>query len=177
MTTKFKTSQKGIDLIKHFESLHDGDLTQIGLQPKKDPSGYWTEGYGHLMTYQGRPLKDEEDKELAYSISTIKTEDQAERQLKIDVEEVDFEINKLNLSILQNQFDALVSFAYNVGVYAFKNSTLLKMIQNKIWSDDNLIRDEFLKWKYSDGEELKGLYLRRKSEAKLFIKNELKFYN
>jgi lysozyme len=177
MTTNFKTSQNGIEIIKRYESLHDGDLSQIGLQPKKDPSGYWTEGYGHLMIYKGKPIKGDKNKELAYSISTIKTEEQAEKQLKIDIEEVEFEINKLNLDITQNQFDALISFTYNCGVYAFKSSTLLKMIQNKVWSDQNLIRDEFLKWKYSDSKELLGLYCRRKSEAKLFIENVLKFYN
>ena len=44
-----KISQIGIDLIKHFEGLHDGDLKAIGLQPKKCPAGIWTEGYGHTM--------------------------------------------------------------------------------------------------------------------------------
>jgi lysozyme len=44
-----KTSNVGIQLIQEFESLHDGDLTMIGLQPKMDPIGIWTEGYGHAM--------------------------------------------------------------------------------------------------------------------------------
>jgi lysozyme len=39
-----KISEKGLDLIKHFESLHDGDLTIVGLQPKMCPAGIWTEG-------------------------------------------------------------------------------------------------------------------------------------
>lgn len=173
-----KVSEKGLKLIKHYESLHDGDLSTIELQPKQDPSGYWTEGYGHLMIFQGNPLKGDEDKELAYDLSEIKTEEDAERYLVNDLEEVEFEINKLNIQLNQNQFDSLCSFAYNVGINALKNSTLLKLIKGeKIYSDNNLIRDEFLKWKYSCGKELKGLYYRRKSEAKLFIKNELKFYN
>lgn len=44
-----KTSENGIILIKHYESLHDGDLSRIGLQPKMCPAGYWTEGYGHAI--------------------------------------------------------------------------------------------------------------------------------
>ena len=44
-----KTSQVGINLIKHFEGLHDGDLKEIGLQPKKCPAGIWTQGYGSAM--------------------------------------------------------------------------------------------------------------------------------
>ena len=44
-----KTSNIGIELIKEFESLHDGDLSIIGLQPKMCPAGIWTEGYGHAM--------------------------------------------------------------------------------------------------------------------------------
>lgn len=172
-----KTSQKGIDLIKHYESLHDGNLTKTGLQPKMDPSEYWTEGYGHLMIYLGKPLRGGENEEIVYSISEIKTEKQAELVLSQDLEECEYMIHKLNLQLTQYQFDAIVSFSFNVGGGAFKNSTLLKMIKNELWSDNNLIRDEFLKWKYSDRIILKGLYNRRKSEAGLFINNNLIYYN
>lgn len=173
-----KVSKTGIKLIKYYESLHDGDLSIIGLQPKLDPSEYWTEGYGHLIIFQGKPLKGNENKKLAYNLSEIKTIKNAEQFLKKDLAEIEFEINKLNLDLAQNQFDSLCSFSYNVGINAFRKSTLLKYIKKSIgYFDENLIRDEFLKWKYSSGKELKGLYYRRKSEAKLFLKNKLKFYN
>ena len=61
-----KTSQKGIDLIKHFESLHDGDLTQIGPQQKMDVKGIWTAGWGHAIINKGGFVMGEEQKDLAY---------------------------------------------------------------------------------------------------------------
>ena len=48
---EMRTSNKGIDLIKEFEGLHDGDLSIIGLQPKMCPAGIWTQGYGHAIIY------------------------------------------------------------------------------------------------------------------------------
>ena len=69
-----KTNQEGINLIKHFESLHDGDLKQIGLQPKMDPIGIWTEGYGRAMRDdKGNFIKGSAKIELAYKKSKIKT--------------------------------------------------------------------------------------------------------
>lgn len=68
----------------------------------------------------------------------------------------------------QNQFDALISFIYNVGDGAFKNSTLLK--KAKINKDDPTIRDEFAKWKKAGGKVLSDLVSRRKQEADLYFK-------
>lgn len=172
-----KVSVKCLKLIKHYESLHDGDLSLIGLQPKMDPVGYWTEGYGHLMIYQGRPLRGLIEKDLAYKFSEIKTEQKAESVLREDIMDVEFEINRLNLKLNQNEFDSIVSFCYNIGITNFKESTLLTMLNGKRFSDDNLIRDEFFKWKYSNGKVFMGLYYRRKSEAELFITGDLKYYN
>lgn len=69
--------------------------------------------------------------------------------------------------INQNQFDALVSFAFNVGVGAFVNSTLLKKVNKD--PTDVKIMDEFLKWKYVGGKESRGLLNRRKRESNLYF--------
>ena len=70
-----KTSQKGINLIKYFESLHDGDLTEIGLQPKMCPAGIWTEGYGHaIRDLKGQFFKGKDNKLKAYANSIVKNE-------------------------------------------------------------------------------------------------------
>ena len=63
-----RTSIVGINLIKEFESLHDGDLSKIGIQPKMDPIGIWTEGYGKAMRGDdGCFLKGKKDKDKAYA--------------------------------------------------------------------------------------------------------------
>ncbi len=69
--------------------------------------------------------------------------------------------------INQNQFDALVSFAYNLGPANLKNSTLLKKVNAN--PNDPTIKDEFLKWNKAAGKPLKGLTKRRESEANLYF--------
>jgi lysozyme len=73
-------------------------------------------------------------------------------------------------SISQCQFDALVLFAYNVGLGALKGSTLLKKVNRN--PDDITIADEFTKWIYADGKRVKGLLIRRNIEAKMY-RNEI----
>lgn len=68
--------------------------------------------------------------------------------------------------INQNQFDALVSFVYNLGPDNFSDSTLLKKINKD--PNDTSIRNEFSKWKYADGKVSKGLINRRVKEANLY---------
>ena len=163
-----KTGNKGIELIKHFESLHDGDLSKIGLQPKMCPAGYWTEGYGHaILDDKGNMIKGIANKALAYKYSKVKDEVTALNMLQQDLTVRESMINSLKFPFTQNQFDALVSFCYNIGFANFKASTLLKRIKAK--ASENLIRFEFSKWKYSYGEILQGLVKRRAAEADLFF--------
>lgn len=70
--------------------------------------------------------------------------------------------------INQNQFDALTSFAYNLGTGALKGSNLLKKVNKN--PNDLSIREEFLKWVYANGKLLKGLQVRRVQEANLYFK-------
>lgn len=169
------TSQKGIDLICHYESLHDGDLTLIGLQPKMDPKEIWTEGYGHAMRKDGIFLSGEENKETAYSLSTIRNEEDAKRVLSYDLSNVEKTITGLNLFLNQNQFDAIISFTYNLGYGNFSSSTLLRRIIMK--TDSEMITEAFLMWNKCAGKILTGLTYRRQSEALLFTTGELKFFN
>jgi len=156
-----KTSQIGIDLIKHFEGLHDGNLKEIGLQPKKDPIGIWTEGYGHAMIgYDGYFIKTKTPPK-----PTIKTIKEAEELLKKDL--VVYELivaRKIKVTLKQNQFDALVSHTYNTG----GSGTLFNLINNK--APEKEIRTWFeTKYITAGGVPLKGLVERRKSEAKLYF--------
>lgn len=159
-----KTSKIGIELIKHFESLHDGDLSLIGLQPKKCPAGIYTEGWGRAMRdKKGNFITD---KKLAYENITIHNEEQADLALIQDLQVFEFSvIRKLTRKVKQNEFDALVSFHYNCG----SSATLVKMVNSK-----NVLLKDWWVTHYitAKGVKLNGLIARRKAEAKLYFSNE-----
>lgn len=164
----YKTSINGNNIIKSFESIHDGDLSEIGLQPKLCPADYWTAGYGSLVLDDlGRPIKGIENKQKAYRYNKIHTVEDAEKQLQIDLAKREKKINKLNLKINQNQFDALVSFVYNLGFGNFSESTLLKLIQQD--PENFMIAYELPKWRRAGGKIQPGLVRRRRAEASLYF--------
>lgn len=142
-----KTSPRGIALIKEFEGLR--------LKAYKCPGGVWTIGYGH--TAGVRP-------------GMVISERQAEEYLKADLIAFEKYLNGLGLALNQNQFDALVSLIYNIGIGNFQKSTLLR--KARINANDNSIMDEFLRWVYSKGRVLPGLQRRRLREMKLYFSNE-----
>jgi lysozyme len=172
-------NQKGIDLIKHFESLHDGDLTKIGLQPKQCPAGIWTIGFGHALktTDKSRFLKGSADKKEAYRQSVevfhMMTEEDAEALLNIDLQVYADNVTRAirgKIELSENEFAAVVSFDYNCGDGNLKVSTLLKKI---LAGDDAGAADEFLKWNKAtvNGKKvvLRGLTLRRQAERALYL--------
>ena len=142
-----KTSPKGIALIKEFEGLR--------LKAYQCPGGVWTIGYGHTAGVKS---------------GMVITEAQAEEYLKADLIAYERYLNGLGLALNQNQFDALVSFIYNVGTGNFSSSTLLRKI--RVNPQDNSIMDEFLRWVYSKGRVLPGLQRRRLAEMKLYFSND-----
>ena len=142
-----KTSPKGIALIKEFEGLR--------LKAYKCPGGVWTIGYGHTAGVKS---------------GMVITEAQAEEYLKADLIVFERYLNGLGLALNQNQFDALVSFIYNVGTGNFSNSTLLRKVRAN--PQENSIMDEFLRWVYSKGRVLPGLQRRRLAEMKLYFSND-----
>ena len=142
-----KTSPKGIALIKEFEGLR--------LKAYKCPGGVWTIGYGH--TAGVKP-------------GMVITEAQAEEYLKANLIAFERYLNGLGLALNQNQFDALISFIYNVGTGNFSSSTLLRKVRAN--PQDNSIMDEFIRWVYSKGRVLPGLQRRRLAEMKLYFSND-----
>ena len=141
------TSPKGIALIIEFEGLR--------LKAYQCPGGVWTIGYGH--TAGVKP-------------GMVITEAQAEEYLKADLIAFERYLNGLGLALNQNQFDALISFIYNVGTGNFSNSTLLRKVRAN--PQENSIMDEFLRWVYSKGRVLPGLQRRRLAEMKLYFSND-----
>ena len=144
-------SQNCINMIKMFEGFR--------AKPYKCPAGVPTIGYGSTFYSNGKKvtLKDK-----------LITEQDATNLLTTVVTNFSSEVSKLlKIQVTQNQFDALVDFAYNVGIGNLKSSTLLKKVNAKNFSGAAL---EFIKWNKADGKVLPGLTKRRTAEKDLFIK-------
>ena len=144
-----KASVDAYELIKQFEGLR--------LKAYLCPAGIWTIGYGHTS---------------GVSPNSFITIQEADEYLHRDVATIEMQLNKLNLILRQCQWDAIVSFVFNVGIGNFRSSTLLAKIRTN--PDDNSIMDEFLRWVYANGKVMKGLQKRRLAEMKLYFSDKLK---
>lgn len=148
-------SQQGVDLIKGFEGLE--------LEAYKDIAGIPTIGYGATQYEDGTPVK----------MGDVITLNQAETLISIDVARRARNISEVIgfLYLTQNQFDALVSLAYNIGLGAFKSSTVLKRVRAN--RNDPTIKDAFLMWNKTtiNGEKKvsPGLVNRRTKEAEYYF--------
>jgi lysozyme len=176
-------SKKGLSLIMHFEQLHDGDLSTIGLQPKLCPANIWTVGYGRaLRDEKGNFLRGEKDKAKALKLFPSLTDAEAEQMLIEDAFQFSQQVYKIGidhkLTLNQNQFDALVSFAYNCGIGALynyrdkKEMAVLRAIKN-----NGDVNAAFMLWVNAGGKRLAGLVRRRKSESHLYQLGEINFYD
>lgn len=140
-----KITNEGINLIKKFEGLR--------LEAYLCPAGVWTIGYGHTKGVKK---------------GQVITQLEADNLLKEDLSSFEKGVTSLIKSnINQNQFDSLVSFAFNLGLANLKSSTLLKKVNAN--PNDRTIVDEFLKWVYAKKVFLEGLHRRRQAEANLYF--------
>ncbi|EJF91332.1 lysozyme [Bartonella melophagi] len=143
-------SKEGLALIKKWEGLR--------LQAYQDAIGVWTIGYGHT-TKAGEPVVQDGMKITKAKAEAILRKDLA--QFEQIVEQV------VSQPLTDEQFAALVSFCYNVGIDAFCNSTLLRKL-NK--GDYEAVPAELQKWTKAEGQRLQGLVHRRAAEAGLWAK-------
>ena len=149
-----KISKTGLDLIKKYEGFESLPY----LCPAKVP----TIGYGATYYIGGTKVSMSDD---------AITKEEADDLLKRMVLRYENSVKKYVESELnQNQFDALISFTYNLGGGNLKKSTLLKKI-NKDPNDES-IYFEFMKWNKAGGKILKGLSKRRAEEAKLYFNKQ-----
>lgn len=175
----YTPNQSTISLVKHFESLHDGDLKQIGLQPKMDPIGIWTEGYGRAMIdpVTKAHLRGSANKTKAYKFQTIFTEADAEKYLLEDLYRLGYIPASLALfpeymvKLNGNQQGALCSFVYNCGTGKPKYKVFENIRKYLNGTMTRTALEEY--WKVSvtkgGGKVLKGLVRRREAEVKLFF--------
>lgn len=141
---RMNLSLAGLALLKQHEGL--------SLTPYKDAAGLWTIGYGHLL--KGGEWWDQI------------TEAQASSLLADDVGTAEDAVNSLvKVPLNQAQFDALVSFVYNIGVGAFRRSTLLRLLNAGDYAGAAM---QFPLWRKAGGKIVQGLVNRRAAEVALF---------
>jgi|TARA_B100002003_G_scaffold41465_1_gene36981 lysozyme len=140
---QMRTSEAGILLIKSFEGCRT-----VAYQ---DAVGVWTIGYGHTI-----------DVKEGMTI----TQHQCDVMLEVDIETYENYVNKYVVVFLtQNQFDALVSWVYNLGPTNFRKSTMLKVLNAGKYDE---VPYQMKRWNRAGGQVLKGLVIRREAEAELF---------
>ena len=136
-------SDQGLAIIRQCEGLR--------LKAYLCPAGVWTVGYGHTH---------------GVSEGLHITSAEADKLLLQDVAPIEDFLHTLRINFRQGQFDALASFIFNVGLSAFRQSTLLRKIMTD--ASDEAITAEFLRWNKAGGKVLPGLNARRKQEAALW---------
>lgn len=139
-----KTSERGRDLIKQFE----GKRNTVYL----DTGGLPTIGWGHM--------------DQTMLVGQHYSEEQIEQLFDRDLGKVEEHLNEeIKVPVNQNQFDALASFTFNIGIYNFSNSTLLKMLNRREYYN---VPNQIRRWNHVKGVVVSGLSDRRDSEARLF---------
>ena len=145
-----QTSERGIRLIKHYEGVRN--------RPYRCPAGLYTVGVGHLIG-DGKSLPDTWNRTFS--------EDEINGLLKRDLRRFELGIHKMlpNMPLRQSEFDALVSFSFNLGLGCFQRSTVRQAL---LRGDKETAMESLLKYCRAGGKILKGLQLRRQDEKRLF---------
>ena len=143
-------SERGIKLIKHHEGIRN--------RPYRCPAGLWTVGVGHLIG---------DGKSLPKSWDRLFTTDEIDGILKRDLRRFELGVRKMlpNVPLRQSEFDALVSFCFNLGLGCFQRSTIRQAL---LRGDKKTAMESLLKYCRAGGKILRGLQLRRLDERALF---------
>ena len=145
-----QTSERGIRLIKHYEGVRN--------RPYRCPAGLYTVGVGHLIG-DGKSLPDTWNRTFS--------EAEIDGLLKRDLRRFELGICKMlpNIPLRQSEFDALISFSFNLGLGCFQRSTVRQAL---LRGDKETAMESLLKYCRAGGKILKGLQLRRQDEKRLF---------
>ena len=145
-----KISNAGIELIKQFEGVRN--------RPYRDCIGLWTVGVGHLIG---------DGKSLPESWNKVFTKEEIDALLIQDLSRFERGIAlQLPVPLKQCEYDALCSFAFNLGLGTLQRSTIRQALLRK---DKELAAEKILKYCYAGGKVVKGLQLRRQAEYKMFL--------
>ena len=152
-----KLSPNGFLLIAEFEGLR---LSPYYATVEEKAKGIVTIGYGSTFYPNGTKVK---------ITDTPITKTKAMELLQITANSFAEKVNDLiKKEVNQNQFDAMVSLAYNIGIGAFKVSSVLRLVNSN--PNDPNIKNWFLAWNKQAGKVLSGLTARREKEVKLYFK-------
>jgi len=146
-----KVSDKLIKLLRHHEGVKN--------KPYKCPAGLWTVGVGHLIG-DGKTLPEAWNKTF--------TQEEIDGILKHDLNRFELGVSKMlpNVRLRQHEFDALVSFCFNLGLGCFQRSTIRQAL---LRGDKEAAMESLVKYCRAGGKVLKGLQNRRLDERKLFL--------
>ncbi len=153
-----QTSENGLELLKQWEGFK--------LKVYKDSAGLATIGVGHLITKPELSSGKIVINGVAVQYAGGLTEQQVLDLLGQDVKPAEQSVNNgVKVPLNQNQFDALVSFTFNVGGGAFTGSTLLKVLNQNQYTE---VPNQLLRWTKAGGKVVQGLLNRRQNEIKLW---------
>jgi len=143
-------SERGIKLIRHHEGVRN--------RPYRCPAGLWTVGVGHLIG---------DGKSLPKSWDRLFTKEEIDGILKRDLQRFERGVLKMlpNVPLRQHEFDALVSFCFNLGLGTFQRSTLRQAL---LRGDKKAAMASLIKYCRAGGKILRGLQIRRLDEKALF---------
>jgi lysozyme len=156
-----KVSAKAINMIKH----HEG----VRQKPYRCPAKLWTIGVGHVLYPEQGKLKLDQRDGFALKIEDFRTfsMEEVDAILRTDLDRFERGVEKFcPVALTQGQFDALVSFSFNVGLGTLQRSTLRQKI---LRGDMEGASEELLKYCMAGGKVLKGLLNRRKDEQAVFL--------
>lgn len=156
ITPAMKLSSLG----RKFLALQEG----FRCQPYRDVAGFLTIGVGHFITQSERSSGRIEinGQPVKYTLHGLTTQ-QVYDLLGQDVGRFEYAVNQaIQVPLAQHQFDALVSLAFNIGACAFKESSLVRAINEGRWED---VPVQFMRWTRAAGKVLKGLERRRRAEV------------
>lgn len=154
--TPLNTNAAVSSLIIDFEV---GDPGNLKLEAYPDTNNFWQIGFGSTWNYTQKRYVKPGDKI---------TEAEAYTFLNTEIAEKTALINKeVKVPLTKNMKDSLISLVYNIGSTAFKNSTLLKLLNQG--ESKKVVADQFLRWVYADGVKNQGLINRRNREKTIFL--------
>lgn len=146
-----RITDEGLALIKRFEG--------FSATPYLCPAGWWTIGRGAVRGSDGQPIT---------AVTPPVTEEEAENLLRRDVALAERAVLRLiSVPLADGQFDAVVSFTFNLGAGALQRSTLRRKVNREEHAE---VPGEFRKWVWGGGRRLPGLTQRRNAEARLYTK-------
>lgn len=150
-----RINQKGLDLLKKWEGLR--------TKAYRDTGGIWTIGYGHTAA-AGSPTPTE---------GMVISEEEAEEILARDLAQYEDAVESaVKVSLTENQFSALVVFCYNIGIGAFKKSTLVRRLNKR---DYDAVPEQLMRWTKVNGKTSQGLINRRSAEVGLWSTTDTKY--